>query len=139
MRKSNLYRDDENHLCAFMKPRIRGVTSEKQKRRQAMSRNILFGFPARLFFRGGGPQALGRPPARPTEYAFRRGFALPAVASSCTSAQKINPHTTLKEAQTKQKTLKYFRPRRVIITQGRSFAVYGRKGYGFITKARCCF
>ena len=48
MRKSNLYRDDENHLCAFMKPRIRGVTSEKQKHRQAMSQNILFGFPARL-------------------------------------------------------------------------------------------
>ena len=119
-----------------MKPRIRGVTSEKQKRRQAMSRNILFGFSARLL---GVPQALGRPPARPTEHAFRRGFALPAVASSCTSAQKIKPLTTLKEAQTKQKTLKYFRPRRVIITQGRSFAVYGRKGYGFITKARCCF
>ena len=30
MRQSNLYNDDENHLCAFMKPRIRGVTSEKQ-------------------------------------------------------------------------------------------------------------
>lgn len=71
----------------------------------------------------GVPQALGRPPARPTEHAFRRGFALPAVAFSCTSAQKINPLTTLKEAQTKQKTLKYFRPRRVIITQGRSFAL----------------
>ena len=50
-----------------------------------MSRNILFGFPARLL---GFPQAPGRPPARPTEHAFRRGFALPAVASSCTSAQE---------------------------------------------------
>ena len=39
-----------------------------------MSRNILFGFPARLL---GFPQAPGRPPARPTEHAFRRGFALP--------------------------------------------------------------
>ena len=33
MRKPDLYRDDENHLCAFMKPRIRGVTSGKQKHR----------------------------------------------------------------------------------------------------------
>ena len=62
-----------------------------------MSRNILFGFPARLL---GFSQPPGRLPACPTEYAFRRGFALPAVDSSCTSAQKINPFTTLEEART---------------------------------------
>ncbi len=64
MRQSNLYNDDENHLCAFMKPRIRGVTSEKQKRRQAMSQNILFGYSSSL---------VGVPPSpRPTACASGR-------------------------------------------------------------------
>ena len=64
MRQSNLYHDDENHLCAFMKPRIRGVTSEKQKRRQAMSRNILLEYSGSL---------VGVPPSpRPTACASGR-------------------------------------------------------------------
>ena len=54
-------------------------------RRQAMSRNILLGYSGSLV---GVPPSPRRPPARPAEHAFRRGFALPAVASSCTSAQE---------------------------------------------------
>ena len=124
-------------ICVLLWNRESEVWQAKSKSvGKQWARISFWDIPARLL---GFPQAPDLPLARPVEHAFRRGFALPAVASSCTSAQKINPHTTLKEAQTKQKTLKYFRPRRVIITQGRSFAVYGRKGYGFITKARCCF
>ena len=64
MRKSNLYRDDENHLCAFMKLRIRDATSGNQKRRQAMSRNILLGYSGSL---------VGVPPSpRPTACASGR-------------------------------------------------------------------
>ena len=51
-----------------------------------MSQNILLGYSGSLV---GVPQAPGRPPARMTEHAFRRGFALTAAASSCTSADEI--------------------------------------------------
>ena len=50
-----------------------------------MSRNILLGYSGSLV---GVPPSPRRPPARPAEHAYRRGFALPAVASSCTSAQE---------------------------------------------------
>ena len=45
----------------------------------------------------GSPKPPDLPLARPAEHALRRGFALPAIASSCTSAQKINPLTTLED------------------------------------------
>ena len=63
-----------------------------------MSRNILLGYSGSLV---GVPPSPRRPPARPTEHAFRRGFALRrglsfcshAVAFFCTSAQKQSLET----------------------------------------------
>ena len=50
-----------------------------------MTGDILLNIAGRLL---GFPQAPDCPLPRPVEHAFRRGFALPAVASSCTSAQE---------------------------------------------------
>jgi len=57
-----------------------------------MSRNILLDIPARLL---GIPQAPDCPLSRSVEHIFRRGFALPAVAFSCTFAQERTAQNAL--------------------------------------------